>query len=1316
MSTFTSTACPYKGLRPYTEADREYFFGREQDTEIIASNLYIAPLTILYGTSGAGKSSVLQAGVIPRLMKEPRTVVVYFNQWQGDAFIIALKKLVLDEVCRRAGVTPGDALARVQTALERKQSLDIRTITLDDLLVGCARALRLRILLIFDQFEEYFLYHSPQTGVEGFDAEFARAVNQEEAGVNFMLSMREEELSKLDRFRQRIPNLLSNLLRLEHLDRKSARRAILKPLRVYNIKSANGAKKSIELGLVKAILEQVNPANLSSNEDGQLQTASSAHQLRSRANSGERIETPFLQLVLMRLWEEEERLGSNRLRLSTLERLEGAKNIARTHLDEVMKRLDEQQLETAASILRFLVTPSGTKIAQQPSSLAVWAAVEQKQVREVLVALSSKQEMCILRKVSLPSQEDRYELFHDVLGPAIIAWLDRYTKQQQAAEAQLEAERKLKEAQEEADRLLAEERNQRLRERAARLWVGLITAGALILVMIGLTAFAFVQKAEAGKQAAIAAEESQKARDANEALEKAYKELEEEKRKVEGEKKRAEANYDKAEEQRELAEERGEEAERARAKEAEARAVAEQATERANLLASTEKTNRLGLGEARAGHTEDAMELFTRALEGYVRIGDLSGQASAVSNIAETFTTKGNLGSSTLLEYLAQAEDQDKESDGAAQAAYAEIIFAAQSQELEKSNEKRRLEIEGARKSAVSEYNNALSIMQNMESQNQPEHKNKALVLKRLGDIQILQSLQSMGASTDKTDEEKEVARKGLLEGVKYYYLSSLAYRKAGDLPKQAKALRTAGNLLYLVNMDRGSELKTSGDSSKRADFRKEADEAISHFKEAAAVYKQLADKRNEAWMLIKVARTYDEILDGFENSKEQAIPYYKQASVLFGESDRPDLEGDYEDEIAKLYVDLKQKDNAFTYYDLAFKARLKAERLGIAKPGASKESPLRAIGQLYSDSEQGRRKLDAYFQSIVGMVTDPAEKGELFGVFSSIYWGREVIFLPKEREDKGRAIYYLEQERNAWQLANRPSEAAYAQFNLAKLYLGLKETTRAVQSLDLFFQLYRAIDPQKLDKYKKPIRVYLEPQLREAGEILIQLNEKPRAIEVYKEYFDLLLKPGTDLHYHIDEIRKLGKLYIEQNNVQAAEDVFRSYLSLASVVPAPYRLVGIGDLYAEFKEHTEYAVRYYLAAIGAHQSSYKVEDSAYNKQNLINPALRTLQRISELHSEGADKSKAISFLNNYAETARQAGESFKEGVAREALAELYVEAKDKPEALKSYELARAAYGQIKAPTVEARVLRAMSKIYEGTDDQKARELSEEAERLSKKN
>src|SRR5262245_65095151 len=101
MSDPAAQFCPYKGLRPYTEADRPYFFGRERDREIIIANLYAAPLTILYGASGVGKSSVLLAGVAPALKEMTRIAVVVFRDWQNPDFKFALKTAVRQALVHR---------------------------------------------------------------------------------------------------------------------------------------------------------------------------------------------------------------------------------------------------------------------------------------------------------------------------------------------------------------------------------------------------------------------------------------------------------------------------------------------------------------------------------------------------------------------------------------------------------------------------------------------------------------------------------------------------------------------------------------------------------------------------------------------------------------------------------------------------------------------------------------------------------------------------------------------------------------------------------------------------------------------------------------------------------------------------------------------------------------------------------------------------------------------------------------------------------------------------------------------------------------
>ena len=55
---------PYVGLVPYREEDAAFFFGRDDERRIVTANLRASRLTLLYGPSGVGKTSLLRAGVV----------------------------------------------------------------------------------------------------------------------------------------------------------------------------------------------------------------------------------------------------------------------------------------------------------------------------------------------------------------------------------------------------------------------------------------------------------------------------------------------------------------------------------------------------------------------------------------------------------------------------------------------------------------------------------------------------------------------------------------------------------------------------------------------------------------------------------------------------------------------------------------------------------------------------------------------------------------------------------------------------------------------------------------------------------------------------------------------------------------------------------------------------------------------------------------------------------------------------------------------------------------------------------------------------
>ena len=66
---------PYKGLRPYTRADADLFNGRGEEITEICVRLAEFPLTVVHGEPGSGSTSLMAAGVGPKLEKDGALVV-----------------------------------------------------------------------------------------------------------------------------------------------------------------------------------------------------------------------------------------------------------------------------------------------------------------------------------------------------------------------------------------------------------------------------------------------------------------------------------------------------------------------------------------------------------------------------------------------------------------------------------------------------------------------------------------------------------------------------------------------------------------------------------------------------------------------------------------------------------------------------------------------------------------------------------------------------------------------------------------------------------------------------------------------------------------------------------------------------------------------------------------------------------------------------------------------------------------------------------------------------------------------------------------
>ena len=140
---------PYKGLIPYQKEDAEFFFGRDNDIDIIIANLIAYKLTILYGPSGVGKSSIVRAGVIHKIQerekkaaRKPKFIPIVFSAWYEKP-VEALKSSIIEAL---------DPFISLEPSLQR--------LSLYNCIKECTEQAKVQLLIILDQFEEYFLYTS----------------------------------------------------------------------------------------------------------------------------------------------------------------------------------------------------------------------------------------------------------------------------------------------------------------------------------------------------------------------------------------------------------------------------------------------------------------------------------------------------------------------------------------------------------------------------------------------------------------------------------------------------------------------------------------------------------------------------------------------------------------------------------------------------------------------------------------------------------------------------------------------------------------------------------------------------------------------------------------------------------------------------------------------------------------------------------------------------------------------------------------------------------------------------------------------------
>jgi hypothetical protein len=257
-----SPANPYIGPRAFVE--NELLYGRDREVADLRDMLLSERIVLLYSPSGAGKSSLLQARLLPAMRDRGFTV----------------RKVIRVNMAPPPGATGNRYVMSMMASLQLEgRPADFQNLTLAQYLDAEPNG----ELLVFDQFEEILTTDAVNIAAKrDFFEQVGHALRAR--GRWALFSMREDFVAALDPYLNYIPTRLSNTFRLGLLSYEASLKAIREPAARMGVKFLDDAVKQIADDLRKVNVPQ---------PDGSV-----AVQL------GLVVEPVQLQVVCLRRWEE----------------------------------------------------------------------------------------------------------------------------------------------------------------------------------------------------------------------------------------------------------------------------------------------------------------------------------------------------------------------------------------------------------------------------------------------------------------------------------------------------------------------------------------------------------------------------------------------------------------------------------------------------------------------------------------------------------------------------------------------------------------------------------------------------------------------------------------------------------------------------------------------------------------------------------------------------------------------------------------------------------------------------------------------------
>lgn len=403
--------CPYKDLHWFEEQDRDIFWGRDAESLRLAELAQNHRLVLLFGVSGAGKTSLIKAGATP-LLRRWGSLPMYVRPGNDPirALEVQLRKEQATSPEDRSTIYPmrdanteddrATALpnqAQLQNRARARQDPKEPIYQLDQVAVSpqlenapLRQMLREisqrenRTLIVFmDQFEELLVRTSEQVRMRCARA-LGEIVEDHSIDLHLVISIREDFLAELDDLHPWLPGMFEHRLRIQSLTWEAAQEAIVAP--------AEARSLHFEYGLVNTILNDL--------------------------VIEEHVEPPQLQIVCYRLWQSIHEQGKIAFDETSYASLGGAQRILSNYLTGTLDQVENK--EKTKEVLKALATSEGTKAPLSLTEVAQKVEITPAEVERILTQLINYR---LARAISGPEGE-AFELSHEHLVAEITSWMD----------------------------------------------------------------------------------------------------------------------------------------------------------------------------------------------------------------------------------------------------------------------------------------------------------------------------------------------------------------------------------------------------------------------------------------------------------------------------------------------------------------------------------------------------------------------------------------------------------------------------------------------------------------------------------------------------------------------------------------------------------------------------------------------------------------------------------------------------------------------------------------------------------------------------